>query len=374
MIQFLQLLDFISTSIVGAILIKQQLINSNTISYSLITYSLASIGGSLFVGRITQHSTKKTLIILLFLFAISQLILGIKISELTFILSKTLGGATGGLMGSIAYSQLGNIDAGKNTGLWNGRIQTAQSLVSIIGLPLSILTSSQLGPQVYFFFMFGMSLIIVIKLSTTDFISETQSHRPKVDAVFLVEHADIFATGLVCYLSAFLFVTHLANYLTNAQNASSSKLSLAYSLSGVITILFSGSIGKIADNKNSKLLLSLALGLTIIPQIIFNFSDSTNILLFIALPTYLLFSTAVAIYQRGIILARKEISSFSLHLLNAIAIRIGILISGIILSGLLKHDNNLSNVFKLSTKVSIIFSLGSILLLSYKTIFRRFKN
>jgi predicted MFS family arabinose efflux permease len=112
-IQFLQLLDFISIAPSGALFVTQHQIRSSTISWSLSVYSVTAIFGSFALSsqwfKSFHFSTKKTLILLLSLFVFSQLILAVSVGDLTFIFSRLLGGLTGGLMGSIAYSQLKNI-------------------------------------------------------------------------------------------------------------------------------------------------------------------------------------------------------------------------------------------------------------------------
>lgn len=357
-IQFLQLLDFMSISPLGGLFVKEAKFDSSTISFALATYSVAAILSSLFVGNVGRKEPKKTLLGSLILFSVSQLVLMLPITSLLFVCAKALGGLTGGLMGAIAYSQLNSIEQGKNTGLWNGRIQTAQSLAVIIGIPFCLIIVSSLGSKAYFMFMTCWSFLTLLFFNRANFFLSTERNELKLNFSFAVQNLDIIFSGFLVYLAAFLFISHMANYFLNHLQTSASELSISYAISGSLTLLLAGFIGQFAERKSAAKLLSLSVIAIMIPQLLFIQSSDKSLLLYLAVPLYLLVSNARAIYQRSLILEKKAKDSFLLHLLNNIAVRIGILTSGIVLAFIAHREHGVDQLFRIANIASIVVGLG----------------
>jgi predicted MFS family arabinose efflux permease len=369
-IQFLQLLDFISIAPSGALFVTQHQIRSSTISWSLSVYSVTAIFGSFALSsqwfKSFHFSTKKTLILLLSLFVFSQLILAVSVGDLTFIFSRLLGGLTGGLMGSIAYSQLKNI-SDHDHGIWNGRIQTAQSMVALVGLPVCLFVISQIGSRGYFVLTSVFTLSIIYYLTQTQFLSQSLSQSTKeeqsqrqaspLNFKLFIHHSDIVVTGFLCFLSSYLFMSQLPNYLLNARQVSPSALSTAYSISGILTLLLSGSIGKLSKPLTAYGWLMVFAFLLIGVQWGFN-ASSISLIVYLGLPLYLVLSTGRAIHQRGIVLQKNNDDSVQMHLINNISIRTGILISGVLLAWIAaKSDHDIQKTFKIANAVSMACSL-----------------
>ena len=357
-IQFLQLIDFMSIAPTGAIFHKDGYIDSNTIAFSITAYSIAAILGSLVIRKFENPNSIHLLKKMLIVFSLSQLVLLIGINNNSFIFARILGGLTGGLIGAIAYSKLHLIEDGKNTGLWNGRVQTAQSLITLIGIPMCLLIITKLDTKVYYFLTFILSLILPFNLKVFSIANESNLKNDKI-AFNVFKNLDILLTGFFCYLSAFLFITNLPNYLINEKNISADQLSVAYATSGIITILIAGSLGKIADSINPKILLFISIVLISLIQVGF-FRFSTISSLFLMLPAYLLLSTARMIYQRSIILRKKDQDIASMHILNNICIRAGVLSSGLII-GYIVSRQSLALSIKLTNRYSIYSSILTLL-------------
>lgn len=364
-IQFLQLLDFMSITPLGAIFVKGSYLDSAAISYSLSAYSIAAIVSSFLISNFGRKNPKRTLICLLSLFSISQLVLILPITSKLFISAKVIGGLTGGLMGAISYSQLNNIEVGKNTGLWNGRIQTAQSLATIAGIPFCLLIVSNFGSTAYYCFMTAWSAMTVIFFSKSNFIKSTQSSNAKINFKLVIKHMDVLLTGFICYLASFLFISHMANYLVNHLHVNANELSFSYVISGVITMVLAGTVGRFGERRAAYKLLALAIILIIIPQLAFRFTSNSTVLLYLAIPIYLLLSNARAIYQRAIILQKNAEDSFVLHLMNNIAVRTGILSSGLILGMMAYKTDSISELFMDANNLSIIISLTMLIILVF---------
>lgn len=364
-IQFLQLLDFMSITPLGAIYVKNSNLDSAAISYSLSAYSIAAIISSFLISNFGRKNPKRTLICLLSLFSVSQLVLILPITSKLFISAKVIGGLTGGLMGAISYSQLNNIETGKNTGLWNGRIQTAQSLATIAGIPFCLLIVTNFGSTTYYCFMTVWSVLTVIFFSQSNFIKSTQTSNAKINLNLVWKNMDVLLTGFICYLSSFLFISHMANYLVNHLHVNANELSFSYVISGVITMLLAGTVGRFGEKRAAYKLLGLAIVLISIPQLGFRFITNSSILLYLAIPTYLLLSNARAIYQRAIILQKNAEDSFILHLLNNIAVRTGILSSGLVLGMMAYKTNSVYELFINANDLSMIISLAMLIILIF---------
>ncbi|MBC7397950.1 MAG: MFS transporter [Bdellovibrionales bacterium] len=357
LVQFLQLLDFISIAPTGALFVSSHKIESSSISYALGAYSAAAIAGSFLMAKFRGPNPRLTLLVLLGLFTLSQLLLMLVVGDASFIFARVLGGLTGGLMGSIAYSQLSAIDD-NNHGLWNGRIQTAQSMVTLVGLPACLTVISSLGSNIYFGIIVVLAAVLGIILYQSRFLKPygilNHSH---ITMKAMKAHSDIIVTGFSVYFASFLFISQMPNYLINARGVGAGHLSLAYSVSGVLTIILSGTIGKFGDTKNSKLLLAIFCVLILATQMLFFGFIGLNVCLFLGLPFYLLLSTGRAIHQRGIILQKKAEDSISMHLINNVAIRCGILASGLALGLISARFENIADVFKFANVASMLCGL-----------------
>lgn len=369
LIQFVQLFDFMSIGPIGAIFVEKSLIQSSTIPTSITAYSISAIVGSLFVDRLKQQGAKFSLIVLLLIFSLQYVLLSLMVNDSTFVFARVIGGLTGGLIGSFAYSQLGSAEFTSNAGLWNGRIQTVQSMVTLIGIPACMFAISKLGAQIFFPALFLSSLGLAWYVSKST-ITDLRTHGKRTEPIscLLKSHFDIIFTGFFCYLAAFLFITLMPNYILNSRGISQKELSLAYSISGVITLITAGSLGRFNSRVKSEILLTISALTIALPQLLFFKTSNLNLVLYLGVPTYLLISTARAIYQRGIILQKKSHDSVVLHSINNIAIRSGILTSGIILWGLSQYTKSISESFWYSNAASIACGLILVTFITLKTI------
>lgn len=356
-VQFMQLLDFMSISPLGALFVRQNHIDSKTISFSLTAYSIAAIISSFIVARHGRQQPKSTLFGLVAIFSLSQLVLIFPISATLFIAAKVIGGFTGGLMGSIAYSQISNIEDGQRTGLWNGRIQTAQSIATIAGIPFCLMMVSSFGSSAYFIFMTLWSWLTLFMFSKANFMKPAASQTSELNWGFASRNLDVVISGFVVYFASFLFIAQLANYLLNVEALSPEQLSLSYTISGVLTLITSGTIGSLGEKFPATRLLILTLFLICLPQLAFFSVGAPLILAFAAVPAYLLISNARAIYQRSLILQKGSGESFLLHLLNNIVVRTGILSSGVVL-GFMGNSMDVEELFFTANKLSMMLNLA----------------
>lgn len=354
LIQFLQLLDFISIGPTGAMFVSEQKILTSSISFSLGAYSVTAILGSVIIARFRKMEPKLLLIVLLTFFTLSQVALAFRVTDLTFIVSRLIGGFTGGLMGAISYSQLSSIED-KNQGVWNGRIQTAQSLVTLVGLPVCLLLIAGFGARIYFSITSTLTLIVILNLGTSSFLKrQIPNEESSLSLKSITRHLDIIFSGFICYFASFLFISQMPNFLLNIKKISTNELSIAYAISGILTLLISGSIGKMSDRYNAKSLLIFFASLLIASQLIFSSQLSSYAILFFGLPFYLILSTGRAIHQRSIILQKKNEDSVLMHLINNISLRSGILLSGVTLGIISTYHSDISDVFRIANFSSII--------------------
>lgn len=359
-IQTLHLLDFMSIAPLGAILVKNGDISSEAISYALAAYSTSAIISSICLSSAGKDAPKRTLLQLLLFFTISQIIFFFPLSSHTFVIAKFVSGMTGGLMNAIAFSQLINIESGSRTGVWNGRIQTAQSIATIIGIPLCIMLVNSFGARTYFSLTTFLVLVTATTLNQSSFIKTSSAQSAENLFRVFRSNWEIFVSGLLCYLAAFLFISHMSNYLVNFLNIHPDTLSLSFAFSGILTLFFAGPLGGLAEHRNARILLGVSLVLIILPQLGFIFLNSEKLLLFVLLPSYLALSNARAIFQRALILQKKNQDSYKLHLLNNIAIRSGIILSGMVLSVLASNSSHIGNLFQSANALAL---LANVLLL-----------
>ena len=363
MIQFVQLLDFMAIAPGGAILVKAGYITAQTISYALTLYALAAILGSFLIQKFKNTESTRFLAWLLMFFSLSQIIPSIQMNDATFLIARLIGGVSGGVMASLVFSKLKHIGHEGDAGLWNGRIQTVQSVIGILGIPISILMISNFGSSFFYLSLAGVAGFAAVVFFKTNIFEESPSQAQAI-RLSLKGNADLVLSGFFSYFAAFLLIINLPNYLINSGAVQPAQLSLAYTVSGILTVLLGGKIGALNRIHKAAKLMMITLVLIMVIQLLF-FKVSPMITLFVMLPVYLLLSTARMIYQRGIILEKKNQSSAELHLLNNVVVRCGILAAGLIngwiyVGQALEHEMNVLNYASIGASVILLKTLKCI--------------
>jgi DHA1 family inner membrane transport protein len=276
-VQFSHIVDFMIIMPLGPQLMRVFAILPQQFSYLVSSYSLAagvtSFCSAFFVDRFDRRNS------LLFFYAGFGLCTGacsFAGDYLTLLLTRTLAGAFGGVIFSIALSIVGDAIDHKRRATAVGILMTAYSIASIFGVPFSLYLAQNLSWQSPFIFLGGLSgflfLAIVRWIPKSNMNLRQQlevTGRARVMGIFKNSSQIMSLVFITCLvLSQFSIVPFLSIAMIYNAGLPESKLGLIYLVSGISTIIFAPLVGKWADTYGKRRLFYLSTLASLLPILI----------------------------------------------------------------------------------------------------------
>lgn len=265
-IQFTNIVDFMIMMPMGDILQKQLMISPGQYGWLVSSYGLAA-GVTAFAGvfYLDNIDRKKALLTAYLGFMIGTLSSAIipntdnqQLNYFLFIGTRVLTGLTGGLLGGLVLSIVGDVIPLERRGRAMGTITIAFSLASIIGMPLTLTLVDifKNNWHVPFYFVSALSLpiwIIAFKAippmnAHLHQRTEVYNRMDTIRSVFSTPQqrsALIFTILLV--LGQFTVISFLTPYNINNVGLSQSQIKYIYLVGGICTVASGFFIGKLVD-------------------------------------------------------------------------------------------------------------------------------
>ncbi|MBC7475066.1 MAG: MFS transporter, partial [Candidatus Sericytochromatia bacterium] len=161
-IQFVAVLDFVIIMPLGPQFMRVFFISPREFSIIVSSYTFsASIFGFLSAFFIDKFDRKKALITLLTGFTISTLLCALSNSYWSLVISRTIAGAFGGVMGSILFTIVGDNIKPEKRGRATGMVMSGFALASILGIPIGLYLASIYDWHSPFYMLIILCLIIL---------------------------------------------------------------------------------------------------------------------------------------------------------------------------------------------------------------------
>lgn len=283
-IQFTNIVDFMIMMPMGDILQKQLNISPGQYGWLVSSYGLAA-GVTAFAGvfYLDNLDRKKALIAAYFGFMIGTLSSAIipntsnpELNYYLFIGTRVLTGLTGGLLGGLVLSIVGDVIPLERRGRAMGTITIAFSLASIIGMPLTLTLVDIFHNNwhVPFYFVSSLSLPIWIIAFKAIPPMNAHLHQRSVQYNRLDTIKSIFATPeqrsallftMLLVLGQFTVVSFLTPYNINNVGLSQNQIKYIYLVGGVCTVASGYMIGKLVDKYGRFRIFTIFAFISIIP-------------------------------------------------------------------------------------------------------------
>lgn len=283
-IQFTNIVDFMIMMPMGDILQKQLMISPKQYGWLVSSYALAA-GVTAFAGvfYLDNIDRKKALLTAYLGFMIGTLSSAIipntdnqQLNYILFIATRVLTGLSGGLLGGLVLSIVGDVIPLERRGKAMGTITIAFSLASIIGMPLTLTLVDifKNNWHVPFYFVSALSLPIwiiafrAIPPMNAHMHARTEAYNrmDTIRAVFSTPQqrsALLFTMSLV--LGQFTVISFLTPYNINNVGLQQSEIKYIYLVGGIFTVVSGYFIGKLVDKYGRFRIFTIFAIISIIP-------------------------------------------------------------------------------------------------------------
>lgn len=188
-------------------------------------------------------------------FLLGTLACGLAPSYHALLAARFVTGAFGGLLGGIALAIVGDVFPEHRRGRASGALMASFALASVFGVPIGLSLGQRFGWHTPFFVIAAlglpilfMALRILPRLDSHRFARKQESLGEYLQEMFLNRnHLWAFALTVSMQFGGFLVVTNLSDYLVQNVKVDRFNLPYIYTLGGVMTLIGSPLIGRLAD-------------------------------------------------------------------------------------------------------------------------------
>ncbi|HEY2157550.1 MAG TPA: MFS transporter [Isosphaeraceae bacterium] len=255
-VQFTSIVDFMLVMPLGPQLMEQLGLSTTQFALIVSSYTFAAGAAGLVAAAVIERFGRKDAFLTVFVgFLLGTLCCGLAWSYPTLLAARVLTGAFGGVLGGMALAIIGDVFPGHRHGQATGALMSAFSAASVFGVPFGLAVGVAYGWQKPFLILAGLgTIVLVVAVRALPPLREHLEHRREVHplreiwtALSLPNHLRAFALMSSLMLAGFVVVPFLATYMVKNVGVGESRLALGYIVGGLLTIVSSPVIGKLAD-------------------------------------------------------------------------------------------------------------------------------
>jgi predicted MFS family arabinose efflux permease len=256
-IQFSHITDFMILMPLGPQLMRNFNIQPNDFALLVSAYTF-SAGFFGFIGAffIDRYDRKKSILFMSTGFALGTLACGLSNSFITLLITRSITGAFGGILGALILAIIGDSIPNERRASAMGIVMASFSLASVVGVPLGLYLASVSDWHLPFVSLGVIGLLTVIPIyvyiptMTTHLVSKKDKPNPIkiIKNVFLNKNqlrALLF--GIVLMFSHFSIVPFISAYMVSNVGFTEQELTYIYLSGGALTIFSAPIIGKLSD-------------------------------------------------------------------------------------------------------------------------------
>ena len=235
------------------------------VSAYTISAGLFGFIGAFFVDRFDR---KKALIFCYTGFVIGTIACALSPTYEVLLLTRSLTGAFGGVLGALVLAMVGDIFAEERRASAMSIVMAAFSAASVIGVPFGLFLAAQFSWHAPFYFLGGLGIVIWLLMQF--YLPEMKGHmeggaaQKKPGQVIRVAFGQAnarFALILisVMMLGQFTVIPFIADYMVGNMGFEELDLSYIYLIGGALTLVTAPLIGRFADRFGKFRVFSLSL-------------------------------------------------------------------------------------------------------------------
>nr|UZH23213.1 MxcK [myxobacterium MSr12020] len=273
-VQFANLVDFMILMPLGPELIQRFGISAAGFGAMVSVYTLASaVMGLLGVLWLDRWDRKHAFLLLLAGFVAATISCGLAPSASWLLLSRTVAGASAGLMSAVVMAILADRVPAERRGRAIGTVMSSYGLSAVGGVPLGLSIASQWGWRAPFLAI--SALAGVLWLLAWRLLPAVDQHlatpRQKGSAAPLWAPGLALGWGLTfsVVFAGFLLIPYLSTFMVGNLGLRLSDLPWVYLCGGAATLFSSRLIGHLADRHGPPRVLGILLVATVGPFLLF---------------------------------------------------------------------------------------------------------
>ncbi len=256
-VQFTHIMDFMIVMPLGAQLMKIFSISpfefTLIVSSYAITAGVAGFFGAMYIDR---YDRKKVLLIIYIGFTLGTIACALAPSYIFLLLSRSLAGAFGGLLGALVLAIVADVVPLERRGRAMGIIMTAFSVASVAGVPTGLWFAAQFSWRMPFILVGSMSLVTILLIlrfvpALTKHLENGKKalHPFKVIENLFSDHNQVLALGfsIILMLGHFTIIPFIAPYMQLNIGFSDFQITYIYLIGGTLTAFLLPYFGKLSD-------------------------------------------------------------------------------------------------------------------------------
>lgn len=254
-VQFATIVDFMIVMPLGPQLMRALEINPTQFGLIVSSYTFsAGVVGLIASAIADRYGRRVTFLILFTGFLVGTLLCGLAPNYQTLVLARVVTGGFGGILGGITMAIIGDVFPEQRRGRATGSLMTGFALASVLGVPIGLVIGTNYGWHIPFIALAIAGLPILGLAYWTlpvlnGHVGSTHAHplRSIVVTFSHTNHLNAFALIITLMLGSFTVFPYLSPYLVSNVGMSEQQLPMVYIAGGVLTLVGSPIIGRLAD-------------------------------------------------------------------------------------------------------------------------------
>ncbi len=274
MIQFSHILDFVIMMPLGPQLMRIFSITPGQFSFMVSAYTLSASLSGFFSAFFIDRFDRKTSLNLIYIgFILGTLICALAPNYSILILGRIIAGSFGGIIGGLIFSIIGDTIPFSRRGTATGKIMSAFSIASVLGVPIGLQLANMFSWHAPFLFLVGIALIVLalsymyIPTLTMHLVDQkVGSDLQEVIKVFKVEnHLWAFLLITILMFGSFSVIPFISPVMVYNAGLAEKDLTYIYLIGGAFTFFSARLVGKLSDRYGKPRMFMIMAILSAIP-------------------------------------------------------------------------------------------------------------
>lgn len=274
-IQFSHITDFMILMPLGPQLMETFSILPNQFALLVSTYTF-SAGISGFIGAffIDRFDRKTALLFTAFGFAIGTLACGFTNTYLLLLITRSITGLFGGILGALILSIIGDAIPNERRATAMGTVMASFSVASVVGVPIGLYFATISNWQLPFLVLGTLAVLTIIPIwifipSMRNHIDKCNTKPNPIEIIKTVVNnknqmwALLF--GIVIMFSHFSIVPFISPYMVSNVGFTEQQITYIYLIGGALTIFSSPLIGRLSDKFGRSKIFTITVLIASIP-------------------------------------------------------------------------------------------------------------
>lgn len=302
-INFTHIVDFMILMPLGPQLMRIFDISPSAFGLLVSSYTF-SAGLSSFLGAffLDKYDRRKILLWVFVGFLLGTIACALSPNYPILLLSRIVSGLFGGLTSALILAIIGDLVPDERRGRAMGLVMAAFSVASVFGVPFGLFIASLTNWHAPFFFLAGLSLLILVLIyrfipSITEHLHTGKAKPSPLQVVQRVtgnaNQMRAITLTIMMMLGQFTIIPFLSPYMVANVGFTDMELTYIYIFGGLLTIFTSPWVGKLTDRYGKVEVFTVFMSLNVIPIAIITHLGVTPI------PYVLLVSTFFFITSNG---------------------------------------------------------------------------